>query len=591
MRRAITILMMCAFALGAVRVTGGNVTMTHEIQLKKGWNALFFPVSPIENADVLFAQWPVGSVGYYDQAAFLRTEQFDAKADDMSAAVVENGMKLWVRGNPALSTFTHARANGIYLCYATNSFSTTICGVPEAMRASIHSTHGNTRPVNYIGISTDGGAADLTTSGYFDGLDCQWSDVNYVYGSDAQEPKLGVFPKKPTAGNGAVVAINAVKSVNWFGAFKVVPATGISLGTNGCSAVLSVRNETKSVRRARVSFHEANGPHAAFLPAVKYRDGASSDGWRQNLAEQPFEVELPAGAEVRLVLAVDRRELSGSAGDVLGGIIRVTDVTSGNSSRFQTAVPFAVEHDGGAFANTLWPKGLWLAELALNALPQIIPGGKTNWIEKTETDWDYDPVTGEQYDSGRRITNVVAVVEKMSAEMPAGSEMKVRVMIHVAADGSMKLVQRARIGGRRYSCVCLPSDQPLIGEAGHGTFGQKAVFEFTVAEKSRINPSLHPLHPDHDGLQTDFKTPAPSGDEAGNYLFASPKPELFSIANKIEFVWSDGIAAPWSPDETLYGSCVWNFSGLRHEGGIPVSGKFTMKRIDTGDLDTINELW
>jgi hypothetical protein len=132
----------------------------------------------------------------------------------------------------------------------------------------------------------------------------------------------------------------------------------------------------------------------------------------------------------------------------------------------------------------------------------------------------------------------------------------------------------------RISAVCLPVDQPVI--VGAGAFGADAAFAFTVGADSAANPLRHALHPHHDGLKSDFQTPAPSGDDFENYV-SKIKPELFSVSNAVSFVW-DTLptgAAAWSPEETLHGKLTWDFAGLRREGTLRAQGRFTMRRVST----------
>ena len=171
----------------------------------------------------------------------------------------------------------------------------------------------------------------------------------------------------------------------------------------------------------------------------------------------------------------------------------------------------------------------------------------------------------------------------------AGAAMNVRLLMHVDANGAMNLVPRVRLGGRRISAAVLPTDRPSIGADTGSVFGDRAAFRWTVGKDSRVNPFFHAKHPDHDGLRSDFKTPAPDGDDFNNYN-ADVKPELFSVSCEVTFVWdAKAGVAPWNPGETLTGASEWKLVGLRREGDIITAGVFTMKRISEEDLPKLSE--
>jgi len=135
----------------------------------------------------------------------------------------------------------------------------------------------------------------------------------------------------------------------------------------------------------------------------------------------------------------------------------------------------------------------------------------------------------------------------------------------------------------RVSTPFLPVDEPEI-EAAAGSFGTTATFPFVVKETSKVNPMRHAYHPMHDGLKSDFKTAAPSGDDLENYV-STVKPEVFSITNTVIFNWNGTSGTAWNPDEKVSGTIQWDFDGIRHEGTIHAKGTFTMKRVTKGLLE------
>lgn len=108
--------------------------MEQIIRLVSGWNAVHLTVAPNLAADVLFNDWPVESVGVYDAAAFTRTRQFDATSS--TEGLASPAVRLWHRQLPGDSEVFAIPANAVLLCFATNTFTTTLYGAPEALRYS-----------------------------------------------------------------------------------------------------------------------------------------------------------------------------------------------------------------------------------------------------------------------------------------------------------------------------------------------------------------------------------------------------------------------------------------------------------------------
>ena len=555
MKTKFTLLVLMLVSRAVLAATG--VRMQHEINLKGGWNLFYLPVTPDEPADRFFADWPTDSVGRYDSSGYLRTEQFTTSADESTQGAITPRMKLWVRDVPGRSTFSAVLGNAVYLVNITNKagFVKTVYGEPVALRVDLHASNGIDRPLNCLGITTDGTDAPLLSS--LLGLDTGWTSCYSVGGRTTLEsPTLTLLdPSKPVA-NGQVVEIDAARAGEWGGPLRVSPANGFNLGANGTMGVLKVRNDSGTNRTVKVDFKPgeiSEDPFRINLPFPKLQalDPARQGGWNAEFRDTGYVCELRAGETLELRLAVDREtELLGPAGTEYGGILCVTDVSPEKDTHFQTAVPFSAKSDGGEFRRTKWPKGLWTVDVTLDKVSQLL----------TES------------------SNTVPVA--------AGTPMKLRLLVHVDYNGVMNLMQRARLGTRRVTAAALPTDQPIL--PGAGTFGVAAAFNWTVAETSRVNPFYHARHPDHDGLKADFKSPAPSGDDFNNYN-STVKPELFSVENAVAFVWNATTGAAWNPEETLSGTCSWTLTGLRREGGIETTGTFTMKRLSALDLGELKE--
>jgi hypothetical protein len=187
----------------------------------------------------------------------------------------------------------------------------------------------------------------------------------------------------------------------------------------------------------------------------------------------------------------------------------------------------------------------------------------------------------------------------------AGGTLKMNVMMHVAQDGSVKLLQRVVAGvetngtqrlwrelesvpaevtnARRFSTVMMSIDNPVV-EKTSGTFGDSLAFDWTVAERAADNPFRHAWHPDHDGKKADYSGAAPSGDDLANYANVI-KPELWSITNRMEFSWHENndphgtVNFSRTPTEKTAGYVTWGVSGLTAKEPIVSFGVFVLQRV------------
>ncbi|MGN0832286.1 MAG: hypothetical protein ACI4RD_01390 [Kiritimatiellia bacterium] len=588
-------------AAGLASATG--VRMRHTVTLQPGWNAFYLPITLDATADEAFADWPVETVGYYDQNAFMNTQQFTTSAADSTLGAIDVGMKMWKRNDPGHSSFQAVVANGVYVAVNTNrtAFVAELYGEPAAYRVSWHVSDGVTAPLNYVGVSSSG-SAPLTAEGYFSGLATGWSARYRIKGvPTATVPALEDIARNPELPNGGAVAMDAATVSDWSGVLNVSPAHGLSLGTNLSVSAVVVRNDAATNRLVRVSLREgewADGVLHLPVPTVMYLDPVRHDEWQASLRAAPYVCELAPGETLRLRLAVDRERelLAPVAGTEYGGVVDVEDVSAETPSGFRTSVPFSAQADGGEFRRTQWPKGLWSASVTLDRVGRMIDEkagdvtyeGKVTEAEYTTYVVTTNDVTGTV--ATNRETVVIAVTNQVpvlaTAPVPVVQPMTVRLLVHVDAAGAMNLMQRARFGGRRLTAAVLPTDAPVL--PGSGTFGETANVAWTVGASSKVNPFRHAKHPDHDGLNADFDGPAPDGDDFSNYV-ATVKPELFSIANSLTLTWAASTAAAWSPEETLSGTCTWSLEGLRREGRIRMSGTFTMKRLTSADLAELKE--
>ena len=560
----------CVFPLVAGAVAPYT---TQSLSLVQGWNAVYVEVAPDAAADDLFADWPVDHVGLYDPASFLATRQFGADWD--SEGLTGSSMALWKRGFPEASSLSRVPAGSVLVTYCTNeSHSVTIRGVPAAPRTTWH-VSGTNAVYNFFGFST---TQQTDISAYLEGSPCEGVKSRAYYrivgdNLDAGPDPLEVRTWNSKVSDGDVLLLPSDDLSDWSGVLFVSPMNGIDFGQNGVKATLTVRNDGKSPRTVSVTLEQAvNAAElqlSGTLPLclhVRDADVARTNAaWSAALSGYGpvAKKELAPDETWRLEFGLDRTAFSSLVkGLSFGALLRITE---DGDSHAKVVVPLAGETSGVVVPDAALPVGLWVADVQFDHV--LAPGSTVG----TET----------------------------------GGAAKLRLPIHIDANGKVRLLQRVVTAGEiaadgtytyrlyagsavvpttatmvtRISAVCLPTETPVIEAAGESD--SVIAFSFTVAADGATSILRHPLHPQHDGLRWDFSTPAPSGDDFQNYK-GDVKPETFSVGNRIEMSFGlNGGEAAWNPEDTKSGTCRWTFSGLMRQGNIVLSGPMTVKRVSS----------
>ncbi|MBQ3808785.1 MAG: hypothetical protein II840_12605 [Kiritimatiellae bacterium] len=560
----------CVFPLVAGAVAPYT---TQSLSLVQGWNAVYVEVAPDAAADDLFADWPVDHVGLYDPASFLATRQFGADWD--SEGLTGSSMALWKRGFPEASSLSRVPAGSVLVTYCTNeSHSVTIRGVPAAPRTTWH-VSGTNAVHNFFGFST---TQQTDISAYLEGSPCEGVKSRAYYrivgdNLDAGPGLLEVRTWNSKVPDGDVLLLPSDDLSDWSGVLFVSPMNGIDFGQNGVKATLTVRNDGKSPRTVSVALEQAANAAelqlSGTLPLclhVRDADVARTNAaWSAALSGYGpvTKKELAPDETWRLEFGLDRTAFSSLVkGLSFGALLRITE---DGDSHAKVVVPLAGETSGVVVPDAALPVGLWVADVQFDHV--LAPGSTVG----TET----------------------------------GGAAKLRLPIHIDANGKVRLLQRVVTAGEiaadgtytyrlyagsavvpttatmvtRISAVCLPTETPVIEAAGESD--SVIAFSFAVAADGATSILRHPLHPQHDGLRWDFSTPAPSGDDFQNYK-GDVKPETFSVGNRIEMSFGlNGGEAAWNPEDTKSGTCRWTFSGLMRQGNIVLSGPMTVKRVSS----------
>ena len=562
-------------ALACALAAHADVVVQQNLVLKYGWNAVYVEVAPTQSPDEVFADWPVKSVGFYDPASFLATRQFSQTWD--SQGLPMKAIAMWHRDYPEISQVNAIPAGTVCLVCSTNTADTTVAlvGVPAAPRITWHITNTN-EVYNFIGFSLQEGET-VTPGDYLSGFDGTLLKGGFFKLSGRnpdKTPNITEVYSSTMVSDGDVLLVASDVQSDWSGVLHVSPMTGLDFVSDSSKATLTVRNDGEEGRTVAVALETSASYGDLELPraAIHIRDAAVA---RTNAA---WAVLGPSGAAVatkrlaagetwNLEFGIDRPSFdTGVKGRKFGALLRVTDVDG--ASKMRVDVPLVGE-TSGVTANRTWPGGLWVADVAFSRI--VAPGA--------------------------------------TAETETGGTVKLRLPIHIDANGTVRLLQRVVTAGEvaadgtytyrlyagtaempatarqtmRISAVCLPTEIPVVEATGglSATAPGGLTFEFTVAGDGATSLLRHPLHPQHDGLQWDFKTPAPSGDVFSNYK-GDVKPETFSVRNEISLAFDlNGGEAAWNPEETKSGRVTWKLTNLMRQGPITLVGDMTIKRVST----------
>ncbi len=564
-----------AVACAATWTAHADVTVTQALTLHNGWNAVYLEVSPSVPLAEAFADWPVKSVGFYDPASFLSTRQFSQDWD--SQGVSMKPIATWHRDYPEASQVERVPAGTVCLVFNTNGMRTTVSvtGVPAAPRMTWHVTDTN-EVYNFVGFSLQTGASVLPRDYLegFDGAVLNGSFFKFGGTNPDAAPQVMAIYQTTKVSDGDVLLVASDKQSDWSGVLYVSPMTGLDFGNDQSKATLSVRNDGEDARTVAVEARQSASYGDVELPlsALHFRDAAvalTNAEWHTlemggtQLAATVATKRLAAGETWRIEFGLDRAAFdTGARGRKFGALLRVTE---DGASKMRVEVPLTGETSGESATSRTWPGGLWVADVAFNRI--VSPGSP--------------------------------------AETETGGTAKLRLPIHIDASGKVRLLQRVVSAGEvaadgtyayhlyagtatvpttanvamRISAVCLPTELPVVESTG-GTFSTNGVtFAFTVAGDGATSLLRHPLHPQHDGLRWDFKTPAPSGDEFSNYK-GDVKPETFSVQNEINLMFNlNGGETPWNAEQTKGGTCRWKLTNLMRQGPITLVGDMTIKRV------------
>jgi len=534
------------------------------------------------------SDWPIPALYVYT-GADEADPQFTT--DVSTEASASNPYRSWSAAAPDSYNLQRLSAGSICTAFSTGKVNRTVALIGIGVKSGSmrwHKTGDSTNPSdwNFLGLSILSGRPKVKD--VLCDLDFTCSSFAKISGSSPAKPDFIVgSPSAPlTLADGDVLIASASATSSWYPAPTAEPNTGVQIAAGERIASFILKNDTAAAQTVTGTLHRT-GCYATALTAIGGVEVCVSGmlGWMPwNFSEGGttnlyFVDTLAAGESRRYRIRFDR-----SAFDLLArekaygnGFERSFSAVMKfryGSNPVCTYLGFEALSNSGSVSRT-WPAGLWVGTMTFNRVSQV----KGN--------------------------------QSIVHDVPAGGAMMVRGIVHVDAtngchllhhvlmqtlsvtnaDGEVSSQTRTYAGSakpddlsagsvRRIDSIAMDISNPIV--RGLGSLTNAVTFSWTVKPDGRANPLRHPYHPDHDGLQADYKTPAPDGDDMDNYRNGIIKPELWSIENTLR------LKAELTDDSvdgsSLSGTCQWELGNMRRRvngENIRANGTFSFRRIET----------
>ncbi len=396
---------------------------------------------------------------------------------------------------------------------------------------------------------------------------------SYEGGPLSSNPVRVIAPRFKEVSRGRAYWIQSSQFTDYYGPLRVtIRNSGLSFGDTGTALTMEIQNVTDSALDATLAL-AASAPagHDVVAGPVPLRicSALNPETGQFDFADfvAPTDYALEAGQLIEVVFAVDRAAMGGNPGDVFQSLLQVTD--SENISRI----------DLPASAVTTSRSGLWVGAAVVTAVDQITAAP--------------DPLPD----------GTGTVVVSTDADADAPSAFPIRLILHRADSGTVKLLQQVYIGvntsgdtiiataesaldpvklanARRLSSATFPLDEKVINSGADLGLAGTASFSSVLSHTAATNPFLHTYHPDHDNKDAQFSPVAlPEGDES---YTVSRAIDLNFVADPSTIGLSD---LGWG-STVLGGDYEETITGLRAQP-ITVKGTFVLRRVSS--IDTLTE--
>ena len=589
-RRTASVLVTGLFCLMATQASAQWVQQ--QIVLKPGWNSVFLEVDPSPNdCDTLFAGLPIESVWDWNPTD---TTQF---VQDPSTLIP--GAPGWLNWCPP----SHPLAGQVnlfalrdgrpYLIKTTNSQSVTwtVTGKPSLRRL-----RWRTGTVNLVGFHV--GAQAPTFQSLFAGQSGLVGQP--VYALDATgvwRALTDLSTARPKAGEAYWVRCRQPSQATGTILVEGVSRGGLTFTPTAAEQSIRIRNASPGNRNISVRVLPSVSPptgealFAGPVPLEYWRASypTTNFSWAPFPAPLSF-TALSAGQEWNIRLAVPGSAmLAALPGSMLQSVMEVTDdlgtrwfvpIKAGKPEPLESTAGFqaASALNGPALA------GLWVGDAVLDAVSQPAHPGNPFTARPAGGAFSFRIIMHVDATGTARLLQQVFLMRKPPVLVPDANDPLVNRVEQPARTVAVTdealipgIIGTAELLGRRISSPVFAFNQPVALSGGE--FGAGALQgSLTLDYDHPLNPFKHVFHPDHNNLDERFEQKLPEGKEA------------FTVARAVsfEFTASDplGLNPPgWGATE-VGGVYRETITGL-HRSVIQASGNFRLVRVLSAP--TLNE--
>jgi hypothetical protein len=376
-------------------------------------------------------------------------------------------------------------------------------------------------------------------------------------GAEKMDPNKAYWFQIPTVGNFTAPVEYELPSSNGlaFGRSLTAITAGVTnRSTSSITLTVSVENSLAAPDGQSV----VTGP----VPLTRRIFNSSTNSYDETPITSPFSVTVPASGRLNLDFGVNRSAMTVSSAHY-ASILRIKDASNLTDVR----LPVSAQASTAA--------GLWYAQVKVTHVQNA-----KDPSSGSTTSQPFPLVFLMHMDSGD-IAHLLsqAFVGKLTA---AGNPLG----IALRESGILGYTQ-SEVKPQRYVSPQLPLFQVISRDFGTFATGSTTQWTIPVSFKDETNPFVHTYHPDHDNLDTSFKTALENGDESYtvtrtcSFTFTSSPPDGSTIAgwgttvlggNYAETLTGLGGTAPPPPPVTTPPSPV-------SSKYLQVSGTFAMRRI------------
>lgn len=566
---------------------------TQVLNLRPGWNAVFFEVQPDENACVdVFEGIPIRSVWTWNPR-FPRAQYVQDPADLLPE------FPEWLSYFPADGP--QAFLSDLFAVFAGRSYLIELkgdAGVPlviTGMRRN-RDVKWMKNSFNLMGFHVDP-AALPSVQKFFAPSEAHAGQPVYRLTS---EGKWREVAKDATARivPGEAYWVFCEGESTYSGPLEVKLDWGEELdyGRTGAERSIILRNRTDSTRTVRLKLRsperptvregDSEGRPLAGDVALVYYNLQPEDVNQKILSWAPVEdgtafiVDANSDLEVRLAVKRSDMPASESAEAVYESVLEVSD---GLGSLYR--VPVAAE-------KSLDSRGLWLGTATVKLVSEAANPEDSVTPTRTASEFDFRVIVHRGADGVARFLQKVTVLEMQAKYGPnpddsSGPEIVVeaaRMLLLTRDDLVRRFTPDALLDGqliaRRISAPVFGFDAPILMTEGQwtdqdGGRGQRLTCEVVMDYEDPRNPFLHRFHPDHDNLDDRYEITLSEGKES--FTFSR------SVTFDFEDEDPDGVTFPQWGGNIQGGTYRETIEGL-HKNTVYIEGTFRLHLVSSVEV-------